>query len=113
MSRKNNSSPIVFSTDPNFRPMETDQQEDSLPLKPSEQKLQVLLDKKQRAGKSVTLVRNFVGPVKDMEELGKSLKSFCGTGGSAKDGEILVQGDNREKIVQFLIKQGFTATRKI
>ncbi len=113
MSRKNNSSPIVFSTDRNYKPPEEENEEQALNLTPAQQKLQVLLDKKQRAGKSVTIVRNFVGSEKEMEELGKKLKSFCGTGGSVKDGEILVQGDNRDKIVQFLVKQGYTASKKI
>ena len=60
--------------------------------------------RKHRAGKAVTLIENFIGTISDLEELGKKLKTFCGTGGSVKDGEIIIQGDNREKIVQWLQK---------
>lgn len=111
MNRKGNSSPIVFSTDPGFR--QDEEREAAVEtLVPGLQKLIVLLDIKQRAGKSVTLVRNFIGLQDDMEKLGKSLKAFCGCGGSVKDGEIIVQGDNREKISGWLLKQGYKVTQK-
>ena len=84
---------------------------DTLP--PAQQKLKVRLDTKHRAGKAVTLVDGFVGKEEDLEDLGKKLKSFCGTGGSAKDGEIIVQGDQREKVLQWLVKNGYKLTRKI
>ena len=103
---------LVYSTDPDFKLEDTSISEQKT-IAPALQKLKVLLDKKQRAGKKVTLVEGFAGPLADMEELGKKLKSFCGTGGSVKDGEILVQGDNRDKVLQWLLKNGFTATRKI
>ncbi len=103
---------LVYSTDPNFK-LEDDSKGERETLPASQQKLRILLDKKQRAGKSVTIVEGFVGKDADMDELGKKLKTFCGTGGSVKDGEILVQGDNRDKVMQWLQKNGYTASRKI
>ena len=81
-------------------------------LKPSEQKLKIRLEKKHRAGKTVSLVEGFIGNENDREEIVKKLKSYCGTGGSAKDGEILVQGDQRDKILQWLIKNGYSQSKK-
>jgi len=103
---------LVYSTDPGFKLEETESNEQET-LIAAKQKLRILLDKKQRAGKKVTLIEGFAGTEADMEELGKKLKAFCGTGGSVKDGEILVQGDNRDKVLQWLLKNGYTATRKI
>ena len=103
---------LVYSTDPDFKLEETGNN-DQETLLPAQQKLRILLDKKQRAGKMVTLIEGFTGKQTDMEELGKKLKSFCGTGGSVKDGEILVQGDNRDKVLQWLQKNGYVAARKI
>ena len=103
---------FVYSTDPSF----SFEQEDNLPaetLQPAQQNLKVRLDTKQRAGKAVTLVEGFVGSGADAEDLGKKLKSFCGTGGSVKDGEILVQGDNRDKILTWLQKNGYSLSKKI
>jgi translation initiation factor 1 len=102
---------FVYSTDPNFSFEEEQQEQVTLPE--AQQKLKVRLDTKQRAGKAVTLVEGFVGMPDDMEELGKKLKTFCGTGGSAKDGEIIVQGDQREKVLQWLLKNGYKLTKKI
>ena len=103
---------LVYSTDPNFIPaQETNHEEET--LLPAQQKLKVRLDTKHRAGKAVTLVDGFIGRLTDKEELGKKLKTFCGTGGSVKDGEIIVQGDNREKILQWLQKNGYTSSKKI
>jgi translation initiation factor 1 len=102
---------FVYSTDPNFKFEE--EQDNSTTLEPAMQKLKVRLDSKQRGGKTVTLVEGFVGREEDLEDLGKKLKSFCGTGGSAKDNEIIVQGDQREKVLQWLIKNQYKQTRKI
>ena len=103
---------LVYSTDPGFK-LEEAETNDQETLPAAKQKLRILLDKKQRAGKMVTLIDGFIGTTTDMEELGKKLKSFCGTGGSVKDGEILVQGDNRDKVLQWLQKNGYLAARKI
>lgn len=114
MSKKKNSfnslGGLVYSTDPNFKIDEggNDEQET---LIAAQQKLRVLLDKKQRAGKMVTLVEGFIGKDADREELGKKLKTFCGTGGSVKDGAIIIQGDNRDKVLQWLQKNGYTARK--
>ena len=78
----------------------------------ADQKLKIRLDTKQRAGKAVTLVEGFIGQEQDLEDLGKKLKGFCGTGGSAKDREIIVQGDQRDKVLQWLLKNGYTKTKK-
>ncbi len=113
MSKKNNSySGVVYSTDPDFK-LHTDEPEEEQTLPPAEQKLKLRLETKHRAGKAVTLVDHFIGTAGDKEELGKKLKAFCGTGGSVKDGEILVQGDNRDKILQWLLKNGYKQTKKI
>ena len=86
---------FVYSTNPNFSFEKEQSNDETLPS--AQQKLKVRLDTKHRAGKAVTLIEGFVGKEEDLQELGKKLKSFCGTGGSAKDGEIIVQGDQRRK----------------
>jgi translation initiation factor 1 len=113
MSKKNkpDNRGYVFSTDPGFRFEE--EPDNSETLLPAQQKLKVKLDTKQRAGKAVTLVEGFTGKEEDLVELGKKLKTFCGTGGSAKDGEIIVQGDQREKVIQWLLKNGYKQSKKI
>lgn len=103
---------LVYSTNPHVK-IEEETFDEQLTLDPVVQKLRVSLDKKQRAGKMVTLVTGFTGLEKDREELGKKLKSFCGTGGSVKDGEIIIQGDNRDKVTQWLVKNGYKLVKKI
>lgn len=103
---------LVYSTNPDFK-IETASFEEQVTLEPEVQKLRINVDKKQRAGKIVTLITGFIGLEKDREDLGKKLKSFCGTGGSVKDGEIIIQGDNRDKVLQWLLKNGYKLTKKI
>lgn len=113
MSKKNkpDTRGFVYSTDPNFSFEE--EQSNDVTLPSVQQKLKIRLDTKHRAGKAVTLVTGFSGTDEDLQDLGKKLKSFCGTGGSAKDGEIIVQGDQREKVLQWLIKNGYKLAKKI
>jgi translation initiation factor 1 len=113
MSKKNDwkkREGVVFSTDSSFQ-FDYQQQQEQQTLPPQQQMLKVLLDKNGRAGKQVTLVTGFIGTAGDLDTLGKLLKSKCGVGGSVKDGEILIQGDLREKIVQILIKEGYKAKK--
>jgi len=109
MAKKNkNTEGIVYSTDPDFQyQYENTQEEETLP--PRQQDLRVMLDKKQRSGKAVTLVTGFKGRTEDLEELGKTLKKKCGAGGAVKDGEIIVQGDFRGKVLNLLIELGYKA----
>jgi translation initiation factor 1 len=100
---------FVYSTDPDFRFQEENESIETLPS--SQQKLKIRLDTKHRAGKAVTLIEGFIGKEEDFEELGKKLKTFCGTGGSAKDGEIIVQGHQREKVFKWLKKNGYSQTK--
>lgn len=109
---KNGSNSLVYSTDPNFK-FKEEPEEVQETLSPYQQKLKVILDKKQRAGKAVTLVENFTGKEEDLEDLGKKLKNFCGTGGSVKDRQIIIQGDQREKVLQWLLKNDFKNTKKV
>ena len=102
---------VVYSTNPNFSYQEEEEEvQDTLPK--NQQKLYVSIDKKQRAGKEVTLIEGFIGLEDDLKELGKVLKSKCGVGGSVKDGEILIQGNFRDKIIELLQKEGYGVKRK-
>lgn len=101
----------VYSTDPDFR-FEEDQ-EPATTAAPAAQPLKVRLDTKQRGGKAVTLVQGFIGTSEDLEDLGKKLKGFCGTGGAVKDGEAIVQGDQRDKVLVWLHKNGYKLAKKI
>ena len=113
MSKKNKNDirGFVYSTDPSFK-FEEEESESAETLEPKQQKLRIRLETKHRGGKAVTLVTGFIGKDEDLQTLGKSLKNFCGTGGSAKDGEIIIQGDQREKVLQWLLKSGYTQTKK-
>ncbi len=111
MKHRSNKDGIVYSTDPNF--VFDDEEETIVTLDPSKQNLRIQLDKKQRAGKKVTLVTGFVGSPFDLASLGKELKSSCGVGGSVKDGEIIIQGDFRERILAMLLEKGYSKTKII
>ena len=101
---------VVFSTNPDFNyEEETVQQQET--LEPSKQNLIVSIDRKGRGGKQVTLVTGFVGNDDDLAELGRTLKVKCGVGGSAKDGEITIQGDFRDRVVTLLKDMGYKAKR--
>jgi len=109
MSNKNkNKSGIVYSTNPDFVNDNQDTDDASTPP-PQQQQLRIMLDKKQRAGKKVTLVTGFEGNDDDLNELGKKIKSKCGVGGTVKDGQILIQGDFRQRILELLINDGYKA----
>ena len=99
---------VVYSTNPDFR-YETEESEEAETLEPGKQNLKVSIDRKQRAGKSVTLVQGFVGTADDLKELAKMLKNKCGVGGSAKDSEILIQGEFKQKVYDLLIQAGYKA----
>lgn len=113
MSKKNDwkkRDGVVYSTSQDFE-FKYDDQTEQPTLPKQQQQLRVMLDKSGRAGKQVTLITGFVGTTGDLEALGKMLKTKCGAGGSAKSGEILIQGDVRDKVVSFLEKEGYRAKR--
>ncbi|HIS10978.1 MAG TPA: translation initiation factor [Candidatus Avibacteroides excrementipullorum] len=103
---------IVYSTNPDFK-YEEESEEPQTTLPPEKQKLRVKTDRRNRAGKTVTLVTGFTGNDNDLTELGKKLKTRCGTGGSAKDGEIIIQGDFKERVAAILKELGYTATKTV
>jgi len=110
MSKKNSSDGgFVFSTNPNFSWDDDNREQETLPN--NEQKLKVWLEKNHRGGKTATVIKDFVGKPEDLEALSKILKNKCGTGGSAKDGEIIIQGDHREKIVKLLTDMNYQAKK--
>ncbi|WP_294630728.1 translation initiation factor [uncultured Bacteroides sp.] len=103
---------IVYSTNPDFG-YETEEEEEQLTLDKARQNLRVSIDRKNRGGKVVTLITGFIGTEDDLKELGKLLKSKCGVGGSAKEGEIIVQGDFKNKIIELLVKEGYVKTKGV
>ncbi len=111
MSKKKERLNVVYSTNPNFH-YEYEAEEEQATLNPGEQTLYVSIDRKQRGGKEVTLIEGFVGTDADLQQLGKHLKSKCGVGGTAKNGEILIQGNFRDKIIELLTKEGYRVKRK-
>lgn len=100
---------FVFSTNKDFEFQNESEQEETLP--PGEQKLEAHLDKKNRGGKVATIIKGFAGNEDDLKSLAKQLKTLCGVGGSAKDGEIIIQGNFRDKIMDFLAKEGYKVKR--
>lgn len=109
MKHKSDNNGTVYSTNPDF--VFDYGEEEAVTIDPAKQNLRVMLDKKQRAGKKVTLITGFQGSDYDLAVLGKELKSACGVGGSVKDGEILLQGDFREKVLGILLQKGYTKTK--
>ena len=101
---------MVYSTNPNFQFI-TEEEQEPQTLEPSKQRLIVSIDRKGRGGKQVTLVKGFVGTQEDLAALGKQLKVKCGVGGTAKDGEITIQGDLRDKVTELLKGMGYNAKR--
>ncbi len=97
---------VVYSTNPDYQ-YQYDEEPEAETLVPEKQRLRVSLDRHHRGGKTVTLVTGFVGTDDDLQALGKMLKGKCGVGGSAKDGEIIIQGDQQEKVRQALIASGY------
>ena len=113
MTKKNkfkNRIGVVYSTDDNFDYSEEESLEEET-LDPSDQNLKVMLDKKNRGGKQVTLVTGFVGQTEDLKDLGKLLKYRCGVGGNVKNGEVIIQGDFRDKIIAVLKSEGYSIKR--
>ncbi len=101
---------FVFSTDPNFK--YDNSREEYSDLEPRLQNLKIYLDRKARKGKVVTLITGYHGSDDGLKDLGKTLKSKCGVGGTAKNGEIILQGDHREKVYKFLLEKGYSKTKK-
>jgi translation initiation factor 1 len=112
MSKKNKQRVnVVYSTNPNFN-YEEQREDQQATLVPSQQKLYVSIDRKQRGGKEVTLVEGFVGNEEDLKELSKMLKAKCGVGGSAKENEILIQGNFKQKVYDLLVAAGYSQTKQ-
>lgn len=110
MGKNKNRVGVVFSTNPEFN-YEYEDDAAVETLEPAKQKLTVRIDRHARGGKQVTLVTGFVGTDDDLAELGKKLKSRCGVGGTAKDGEIIIQGDFRDKVIELLQADGYRTVK--
>jgi translation initiation factor 1 len=102
---------VVYSTNPDFQ-FQHEAEDEPETLVNNQQRLYVSIDRKQRAGKEVTLIEGFTGAEDDLKDLGKLLKSKCGVGGTVKDNEILIQGNFKDKIFDLLVKEGYTQTKK-
>lgn len=102
---------IVYSTNPDFQYSVENEEKETETLPKQQQSLRVSIEKNHRGGKTVTLVKNFIGTGDDLKDLGRLLKTRCGVGGSTKDGEILIQGDFKSKIIDILKKEGYTQTK--
>lgn len=102
---------FAYSTNPDYKP-EEDETQQAETLDPSKQDIRVWLEKKNRGGKVVSIVSGFIGSDNDLKELGKILKTRCGVGGTVKDGEIIIQGDFRDRIIGILLDQGFKKVKK-
>ncbi len=101
---------LVFSTDPDFDFTPEEEETETIPL--SQQQLRIWLDRKKRKGKAVTLITGFRGSEEELKSLAKALKTYCGVGGSAKEGEIIVQGDQRDKVLKYLLDKGYNQSKK-
>jgi translation initiation factor 1 len=110
MKKNTDKNGFVYSTNPNFNFETSNEELDTLP--PPQQKIRIQLETKHRGGKTVSIVFGFIGKDNDLQTLAKQLKNFCGTGGSAKDGEIVIQGDHREKMLQWFLKNGYSQAKK-
>ncbi len=111
-NKKSNRTGVVYSTNPNFSYTYGAGEEEAGQIPPKDQSLRIFLDRKKRKGKEVTLVSGYQGSDDDLKALGKMLKSKCGVGGSVKDGEILIQGNHRDRVLQLLLDAGYSKTKK-
>ena len=103
---------MVYSTNPDFT-YDYDEEPEADTLAPAQQKLRVWRDTKGRGGKVATIVRGFVGSTEDLQNLGRLLKQGCGVGGSVKEGEIIIQGDHRDRVTTMLVQKGYSQTKKV
>lgn len=101
---------IVYSTNPDFN-YQLDEEEEQETIDPKQQKLRVSIEKKGRGGKTVTVISGFIGLEDDLKELGRMLKTKCGVGGAVKDGEILIQGEFKQRIIDLLKAEGYSQTK--
>ena len=103
---------MVYSTNPDFT-YDYGEEQEAETLAPSQQKLRIWRDTKGRGGKVATIVRGFIGSTEDLQNLGRLLKQACGVGGSVKDGEIIIQGDHRDRVTALLVQKGYSQTKKV
>jgi translation initiation factor 1 len=110
MPKTKNINGILYSTNPDYK-YNYQNETESLTLPPQQQDLRIFLEKKHRGGKTACVIKGFLGKQDDLEALSRLIKTKCGTGGSAKDGEIIIQGDFRDKILQLLLEKGYKAKK--